>query len=207
TLDEWKLVFYGTETSLESNEDLDKDKSTLTNVQQEEIHDNTATDARQNVVDTEGDPWTGSQQVERVSHPEVQKPTTENQTSGCTNLDGGNGRCLATVANRSSSNSIGSCCNSSSSNRATFLPISFLFCCILFYSTGDAAGTGAGASAGASSTMLDSHCCRTFREHETNNSFGWRSSGRNETENREKRVARCCCYCFAYEMTQFSIRR
>lgn len=87
-------MFYGTETSLESNEDLDKDKPSLTNVPPEEIQDNTATDARQNVVDTEGDPWTGSQQVERVSHPEVQKPTTENQTSGCTNLNGGNGRCL-----------------------------------------------------------------------------------------------------------------
>ncbi|XP_043503408.1 furin-like protease 1 isoform X3 [Polistes fuscatus] len=99
TLEEWKLVFYGTETSLESNEDLDKDKPSLTNVPPEEIQDNTATDARQNVVDTEGDPWTGSQQVERVSHPEVQKPTTENQTSGCTNLNGGNGRCLECKSN------------------------------------------------------------------------------------------------------------
>ncbi|XP_035729169.1 furin-like protease 1 isoform X1 [Vespa mandarinia] len=94
TLEEWKLVFYGTETSLEFNEDLDKDKPSMTNVQPVEIQDNTATDARQNVVDTEGDPWTGSQQVERVSHPEVQRPTTENQTNGCANLDARNGRCL-----------------------------------------------------------------------------------------------------------------
>ncbi|XP_046822930.1 furin-like protease 1 isoform X5 [Vespa crabro] len=94
TLKEWKLVFYGTETSLEFNEDLDKDKPSMTNVQPVEIQDNTATDARQNVVDTEGDPWTGSQQVERVSHPEVQRPTTENQTNGCANFDARNGRCL-----------------------------------------------------------------------------------------------------------------
>lgn len=79
---------------MEFNEDLDKDKPGLTNVQPVEIQDNTATDARQNVVDTEGDPWTGSQQVERVSHPEVQRPTTENQTNGCANLDARNGRCL-----------------------------------------------------------------------------------------------------------------
>nr|XP_050854498.1 furin-like protease 1 isoform X1 [Vespula vulgaris] len=99
TLEEWKLVFYGTETSLEFNEDLDKDKPGLTNVQPVEIQDNTATDARQNVVDTEGDPWTGSQQVERVSHPEVQRPTTENQTNGCANLDARNGRCLECKSN------------------------------------------------------------------------------------------------------------
>ncbi|KAK2575141.1 hypothetical protein KPH14_008858 [Odynerus spinipes] len=95
TLEEWKLVFYGTETSLEFEEDLDKDKPGPTNIRPEEIQDNMATDARQNVVDTEGDPWTGSQQIERVSHPEVQRPTTENQTSGgCANLDGKSGRCL-----------------------------------------------------------------------------------------------------------------
>lgn len=96
TLEEWKLVFYGTETSFEFEEDLDKDKPGPVNIRPEEIQDNTATDARQNVVDTEGDPWTGSQQIERVSHPEVQRPTTENQTSGgCTILDGKSGRCLA----------------------------------------------------------------------------------------------------------------
>ncbi|KOC61093.1 hypothetical protein WH47_04359, partial [Habropoda laboriosa] len=97
TLEEFKLVFYGTETSLEFDDELDKDKP-LPPVNQEvasQEDDNTAIGARHdNGVDTEGDPWTGSQQVERVSHPEVQGPTTENQTSGCAIVDPGSGRCL-----------------------------------------------------------------------------------------------------------------
>ncbi|XP_012347212.1 furin-like protease 1 isoform X5 [Apis florea] len=95
SLDEFKLVFYGTETLLEFDDELDKDKPLPPVNQQDVSQDNTAIGARQNVmVDTEGGPWTGSQQVERVSHPEVQRPTTENQTSGCSGIDTGNGRCL-----------------------------------------------------------------------------------------------------------------
>lgn len=94
TLDEFKLVFYGTETSLEFDDELDKDKPLPPVNQQDVSQDNTAIGARHNVMDTEGGPWTGSQQVERVSHPEVQRPTTENQTSGCSGIDTGNGRCL-----------------------------------------------------------------------------------------------------------------
>ncbi|EZA62232.1 Furin, partial [Ooceraea biroi] len=92
TLEEWKLVFFGTETSVEVD-DLDRDKPQPPVVHQEiQVQDNTATDARQNAVDA--DSWTGSQQVDRVSHPEVQRPTTENQTSGCAAFQAGGGGCL-----------------------------------------------------------------------------------------------------------------
>ncbi|XP_053997118.1 furin-like protease 1, isoforms 1/1-X/2 [Hylaeus anthracinus] len=94
TLEQFKLVFYGTDTSLDFDDDLDRDKPGPPVNHQEAIQDNTAIGARHNIVDTEGDPWTVSQQVERVSHPEVQRPTTENQTSGCSSVDPGNGRCL-----------------------------------------------------------------------------------------------------------------
>ncbi|XP_076390922.1 furin-like protease kpc-1 isoform X1 [Megachile rotundata] len=94
TLAEFKLVFYGTETSLEVDEELDKDKPLPPVNQQDASQDNTAMGARHNIMDPESDPWTGSQQVERVSHPEVQRPTTENQTSGCGSVDSASGRCL-----------------------------------------------------------------------------------------------------------------
>lgn len=93
TLEEWKMVFFGTETSVEIDDELDKDKPLPAVVHQDVIQNNAApNNVRHNAVDTEGDPWTGSQQVDRVSHPEVQKPTTENQTSGCAALEGS--RCL-----------------------------------------------------------------------------------------------------------------
>ncbi|XP_014473595.1 PREDICTED: furin-like protease 1, isoforms 1/1-X/2 isoform X2 [Dinoponera quadriceps] len=94
TLNEWRLVFYGTETSVELDDELDKDKPQPPVRHQETVQDNAALDPRQNAVDTEGDPWTGSQQVDRVSHPEVQKPTTENQRSGCATFEARSGRCL-----------------------------------------------------------------------------------------------------------------
>ncbi|XP_063990950.1 furin-like protease 1 isoform X1 [Diachasmimorpha longicaudata] len=85
-LRDWQLIFYGTETSIEFDDELDKDKpgpAVHTDVNQ----DNSAGD-RQNVVDTEGDPWTGRQQVDVISHPEIQKPPTENDTSAsCRNFD------------------------------------------------------------------------------------------------------------------------
>lgn len=87
------MVFFGTETSVELDDELDKDKPLPAVVHQDMIQNNAApNNVRHNAVDTEGDPWTGSQQVDRVSHPEVQKPTTENQTSGCAALEGS--RCL-----------------------------------------------------------------------------------------------------------------
>ncbi|OAD56175.1 hypothetical protein WN48_03749, partial [Eufriesea mexicana] len=94
TLEEFKLVFYGTETSLEFDNDLDRDKPQPPVNQQDVGQDNTAIGARHNIVNTVDDPWTGSQQVERVSHQEVQRPTTENRTSGCSSVDAGSGRCL-----------------------------------------------------------------------------------------------------------------
>ncbi|XP_034180593.1 furin-like protease 1 isoform X4 [Osmia lignaria lignaria] len=94
TLEEFKLVFYGTETSLEFDDDLDKDKLVPPVIHEDVSQDNTAIGARHNNVDQESGSWTGSQQVERVSHPEVQRPTTENQTSGCSSVDASNGRCL-----------------------------------------------------------------------------------------------------------------
>jgi len=93
TLDDWKLVLFGTETSIELDDELDKDKP-VPSVIAETIHNNAAPEARHNVVDAEGDPWTGSQQVDRVSHPEVQKPTTENQTSGCATFEAAGSGCL-----------------------------------------------------------------------------------------------------------------
>lgn len=92
TLEEWKLVFYGTDTSVEVDDELDKDKP-LPPVVQEEVN-NAPSDVRHNAVDTEGDPWTGSRQMNRVSHPEVQRPTTENQTSGCAAFEAGGNGCL-----------------------------------------------------------------------------------------------------------------
>jgi len=92
TLDEWKLVLFGTETSIELDDELDKDKLVPSVI--EEIHNNAGPEARHNAVDAEGDPWTGSQQVNRVSHPEVQRPTTENQTSGCTTFNAAGSGCL-----------------------------------------------------------------------------------------------------------------
>lgn len=94
TLEEFKLMFYGTETSLEFDNDLDRDKPQPPVNQQDVGQDNTAIGARHNIVNTVEDPWTGSQQVERVSHQEVQRPTTENRTSGCSSVDAESGRCL-----------------------------------------------------------------------------------------------------------------
>lgn len=94
-LEQFKLVFYGTETSLEFDDELDKDKMVPPVKIPVESPDFPAIGARHNPMDTEGDPWMDSQQVERVSHLEVQRPTTENQTSGgCTSVDAANGRCL-----------------------------------------------------------------------------------------------------------------
>ncbi|XP_011147537.1 furin-like protease 1 isoform X3 [Harpegnathos saltator] len=99
TLEDWKLVFFGTETSVEIDDELDKDKPQPPVIHQETAQDNTALDPRQNAVDTEGDPWTGSQQMDRVSHPEVQRPTTENQRSNCAAFEAGSGRCLVCKPN------------------------------------------------------------------------------------------------------------
>lgn len=93
TLDEWKIVLFGTETSVELDDELDRDKP-VPPVFDETVHNHAGPDARHNAVDADGDPWTGSQQVDRVSHPEVQRPTTENQTSGCATFEAGGGGCL-----------------------------------------------------------------------------------------------------------------
>lgn len=96
TLEDWKLIFFGTETSVEVDDELDKDKPLPPVAHPDVVQNNNAAsnNVRHNAVDTEGDPWTGSQQVNRVSHPEVQKPTTENQTSGCAALESAGSRCL-----------------------------------------------------------------------------------------------------------------
>lgn len=79
TLDEWKLVLYGTQTS----PDDDDPAKEIPNPGVEVDH------VQSNVVDTEGDPWTGSQRVDQASHPEVQQTETEDQSgAACTNLDG-----------------------------------------------------------------------------------------------------------------------
>ncbi|KYN32888.1 Furin-like protease 1, isoforms 1/1-X/2 [Trachymyrmex septentrionalis] len=92
TLEEWKLVFFGTDASVEVDDELDKDKP-LPPAIPEEVN-NAPSDVRHNTVDTEGDPWTGSRKMDRVSHPEVQRPTTENQTSGCAAFEAGGSGCL-----------------------------------------------------------------------------------------------------------------
>lgn len=86
-------MFFGTDTSVEGDE-LDKDKPVPPVVHEEVIQNNAPSDVRHNAVDTEGDPWTGSRQMDRVSHPEVQRPTTENQTSGCAAFETGGSGCL-----------------------------------------------------------------------------------------------------------------
>lgn len=81
-------MFYGTETSLEFDEELDKDKPSPAVVHTDTNNDNSANDGRHEIVNPDEDSWTGRQQVDLISHPEVQKPTTENQTSGsCRNFD------------------------------------------------------------------------------------------------------------------------
>lgn len=92
TLEEWKLVFFGTDTSVEVDDELDKDKP-LPPVVQEEVN-NAPSDVRHNAVDTEGDRWTGSRTMDRVSHPEVQRPKAENQTNGCAAFEAGGSGCL-----------------------------------------------------------------------------------------------------------------
>lgn len=81
---------------MEIDDELDKDKPGVSGLPLQKVPDNTATDARQNVVDTEGDPWIGSQQVDRVSHPEdlIQRPSNENQTSGGCKVSNGAHGCL-----------------------------------------------------------------------------------------------------------------
>lgn len=80
TIKEWKLVFFGTETSLEVDDELDKDRPDLSNVAEGESENKASTDAKQNSVDHDGESsW--NQQVDRVSHPEAQKPATENRTT------------------------------------------------------------------------------------------------------------------------------
>lgn len=83
TLKEWSIVLYGTETSPDGDDILNVNSKPGIDVDQ----------VQSNVVDTEGDPWTGSQRIDQPSHPEVQQTTTKDQTSGaCTNFDGS--RCL-----------------------------------------------------------------------------------------------------------------
>lgn len=102
TLMNWELVFYGTETSLEVDDELDKDNDDLSIVRGP-VSDSSG-ENRHNLIDSNADrPWTGNQQIERVSHPEAQKPTAENHTgsdssrmvstSGCRKFDNV-GRCL-----------------------------------------------------------------------------------------------------------------
>ncbi|XP_028982510.1 furin-like protease 1 [Diachasma alloeum] len=87
TLENWQLIFYGTETSIEFDDELDKDKPSPA-ISPDVNQDNSASDGHQNVIDTEGDPRLGRQQVDLISHPEIQKPTTENGTSAsCRNFD------------------------------------------------------------------------------------------------------------------------
>ncbi|XP_043483966.1 furin-like protease 1 isoform X2 [Leptopilina heterotoma] len=95
-LEEWKLVFYGTESSLEIDEGLDKDNPRRPITLEDEISDNTATNSKKNIMDTVGDPWTGSQQMDRVSHQEhpIQISTSENQTSGSSQFTSGAYGCL-----------------------------------------------------------------------------------------------------------------
>ncbi|XP_008560794.1 furin-like protease 1 isoform X1 [Microplitis demolitor] len=92
SLTEWGLMFYGTETALKFDDELDKDKP-IAPIEIDIPHNNGAEDKKP--IDTEGDDdlWTGRQQVDLISHPEVQKPTTENHTSKACNSFGSHG-CL-----------------------------------------------------------------------------------------------------------------
>ncbi|KAG8042137.1 hypothetical protein G9C98_000128 [Cotesia typhae] len=92
SLTEWGLVFYGTETALKFDEDLDKDKP-IAPIEVEDIPHNNAGSEDKKPVDTEGEGGSWRQQVDMISHPEVQKPTTENHTSKACKSFGSNG-CL-----------------------------------------------------------------------------------------------------------------
>ncbi|XP_046626653.1 furin-like protease 1 isoform X1 [Neodiprion virginianus] len=82
-LGEWKLVLYGTNTSVEGDElAIGGSKG---NVDVDQI--------QSNVVDTEGDPLGGSQRVDQATHTEVEQTTNEDQTSGACKTTAGN-QCL-----------------------------------------------------------------------------------------------------------------
>ncbi|KAF7990056.1 hypothetical protein HCN44_008999 [Aphidius gifuensis] len=91
SLNEWEMVFYGTETPPGIDDEIDKDKSATPDIYAN--NDNIPPDVHQNVVDTEGDPLLGSQKVDLISHPESQRPTTENHSNaGCNVFN--SSRCL-----------------------------------------------------------------------------------------------------------------
>ncbi|XP_057324467.1 furin-like protease 1 isoform X2 [Microplitis mediator] len=92
SLTEWGLVFYGTETALKFDDELDKDKP-IAPIEIDIPHNNAAEDKKPIDTEGDGDLWTGRQQVDLISHPEVQKPTTENHTSKACNSFGSHG-CL-----------------------------------------------------------------------------------------------------------------
>ncbi|XP_033212958.1 furin-like protease 1, isoforms 1/1-X/2 isoform X2 [Belonocnema kinseyi] len=100
-LEEWKLVFYGTDTSLDIDNELGKDEPEVSGLPLLEVPDDTTTGARQNMVDMEGDPLIGSQQMDRVSHSEdlIQRPSNENQASGGCKISNGAHGCLVCKPN------------------------------------------------------------------------------------------------------------
>ncbi|XP_044017340.1 furin-like protease 1, isoforms 1/1-X/2 isoform X2 [Aphidius gifuensis] len=97
SLNEWEMVFYGTETPPGIDDEIDKDKSATPDIYAN--NDNIPPDVHQNVVDTEGDPLLGSQKVDLISHPESQRPTTENHSNaGCNVFN--SSRCLGFYISR-----------------------------------------------------------------------------------------------------------
>ncbi|XP_034948882.1 furin-like protease 1 [Chelonus insularis] len=83
TLNEWGLMLYGTKESPDFDDELDKDKHPGM-IHVDVPQNNADLDTNKHLIDTENDAWSGRQQVNPISHPEAQKPTSENQTSrGC----------------------------------------------------------------------------------------------------------------------------
>lgn len=94
-------MFYGTERSIE-DDDLDMDKPQPGISHSYLPPNNREIETGHNAVDKDGgdpwtgkqsDPWTGRQQLDQISHPEIQKPTTEDQMSGACNISNSHG-CL-----------------------------------------------------------------------------------------------------------------
>lgn len=82
-LEEWKLIFYGTETAVKA-----EDKVIITEY---EVPSETSTEVKHNIIGTVDNSWIGSQKIDSVLQTEHPRPTSEKQTSdNCKIMDGEN---------------------------------------------------------------------------------------------------------------------
>ncbi|XP_051170796.1 furin-like protease 1 [Leptopilina boulardi] len=77
-LEEWKLIFYGTETAVEID-----DKPGQIAISEYEVPSESSTDVKQNIIGNVDNSWIGNQKIDRYPQSEhsTQRPTSEKQTS------------------------------------------------------------------------------------------------------------------------------